>query len=57
MDGFATQKRPLTEVKEEPHERDCDYEIINTKEAMSEEHGESTSASQPWASDPLRDPG
>ena len=35
------QKRPLTEVMEEPHERESDYEIINTKEVIADEHGES----------------
>lgn len=29
MDGFGTQKRPLTDVKEEPHEREEDFEMIN----------------------------
>ncbi|KAI4157789.1 MAG: hypothetical protein LQ342_008011 [Letrouitia transgressa] len=29
MDGFAAGKRPLTEVKEEPHEREEDYEMVD----------------------------
>ena len=41
MDGFPAQKRPLTEVMEEPHERESDYEIINTKEAIGDGHRES----------------
>lgn len=41
MDGFPTQKRPLTEVMEEPHERESDYEIITTKEVIGGERGES----------------
>ncbi len=28
MDGFGTAKRPLTEVKEEPHERDEDHMVM-----------------------------
>jgi hypothetical protein len=32
IDGFAASKRPLTEVKEEPHERDEDVEMTETKE-------------------------
>ena len=30
MDGFGAGKRPLTEVKEEPQERDESYEMINS---------------------------
>lgn len=41
MDGFGPQKRPLTEVKEEPHERESDYEIINAQEEIGDGHGES----------------
>lgn len=29
MDGFGVGKRPLTEVREEPLERDDDYEMVN----------------------------
>ncbi|KAI4199385.1 MAG: hypothetical protein LQ350_004674 [Teloschistes chrysophthalmus] len=29
LDGFAVGKRPLTEVREEPHEREEDFEMIN----------------------------
>lgn len=28
-DGFGAGKRPLTEVREEPLERDEDYEMVN----------------------------
>jgi len=28
MDGFGTPKRPLTEVKEEPHEREEEHEAM-----------------------------
>lgn len=28
MDGFGSGKRPLTEVKEEPLEREDDYEMV-----------------------------
>ena len=30
MDGFCSGKRPLTEVKEEPQERDDDYEMVDS---------------------------
>jgi len=30
MDGFGTAKRPLTDVKEEPFEREDDFEIIDS---------------------------
>lgn len=29
LDGFTVGKRPLTEVREEPHEREEDFEMIN----------------------------
>ncbi len=28
MDGFGTPKRPLTEVKEEPHEREEEHAMM-----------------------------
>lgn len=31
-DGFGSQKRPLTDVKEEPHEREEDYEMVDGDE-------------------------
>ena len=31
IDGFAATKRPLTEVKEEPHERDEDVDMDDCK--------------------------
>ena len=33
MDGYGTPKRPLTEVKEEPHERDEDqmHDVTNSR--------------------------
>lgn len=30
MDGFGTPKRPLTDVKEEPHEREEGLEMVNS---------------------------
>lgn len=33
MDGFGSQKRPLTDVKEEPHEREEDYEMVDGDES------------------------
>ena len=33
MDGFGSGKRPLTEVKEEPLERDDDFEMVDCSEA------------------------
>ena len=30
MDGFGTPKRPLTDVKEEPHEREEGFEMVNS---------------------------
>lgn len=57
MDGFGTQKRPLTEVKEEPHERECDYEMISTKEEISDEHGRSTSPTSPMGKLAISDHG
>ena len=33
MDGFGSAKRPLTEVKEEPLERDDDFEMVDCSEA------------------------
>lgn len=32
MDGFGSAKRPLTEVKEEPPEKDDDYEMVDSSE-------------------------
>ena len=32
IDGFSTSKRPLTEVKEEPHERDEEVEMMGTED-------------------------
>ena len=32
MDGFGSGKRPLTEVKEEPPEKDDDYEMVDNSE-------------------------
>ena len=33
MDGFGSAKRPLTEVKEEPLERDDDFEMVDCSDA------------------------
>lgn len=33
MDGFGSGKRPLTEVKEEPLEREDDYEMVGGLES------------------------
>lgn len=32
MDGFGSAKRPLTEVEEEPPERDDDYDMVDSTE-------------------------
>ncbi len=39
MDGFGTQKRPLTEVKEEPHERESDCGVIDPTDEIGNEQG------------------
>lgn len=33
MEGFGSGKRPLTEVKEEPLEREDDYEMVGNLES------------------------
>ena len=41
LDGFANSKRPLTEVKEDPYEREEDFELLNSFDLESSSHGES----------------
>lgn len=51
MDGFGAPKRPLTDVKEEPQEREDDYEIVDTFE---DGHGVDSKSSQfAWKSDTI----
>lgn len=37
MDGFGSSKRPLTEVREDPQERDDDYEMVESPESSYHE--------------------
>lgn len=41
MDGFGPPKRPLTDVKEEPQEREDGYEIVNKFEDSPDGDGKS----------------
>lgn len=42
MDGFGSAKRPLTEVKEEPPEKDDDYEMVDGSEMDQDNDRKST---------------
>lgn len=40
MDGFAPCKTPLTDVKEEPQERDDDYDMVDSFRGFSDDRSE-----------------
>lgn len=45
MDGFGSGKRPLTEVREEPQEREDDYEMVDSPNCPDDEYDLSSSIS------------
>lgn len=38
-DGFGPTKRPLTDVREEPHDKDEDYDMVNAGEGRRSYEG------------------
>ncbi len=42
IDGYGSSKRPLTDVREEPHDKDEDYEMVNGLEGRRSYEGKQT---------------
>lgn len=42
IDGYASTKRPLTDVREEPQDKDEDYEMVNGFEGRRSYEGRLT---------------